>query len=123
MGNHWSIDIICLSGIDIIMFDLTLPSLLTLYIFASFWSRRRNKETSNGNVYYYDAPKTPYDGENINDYSNNEGNNCDVAPDPPKYDEIINVNYNDEKKYYEVTPDTSTNDKNNKQSTMMKKNN
>ena len=26
-----------------------------------------------------DSPKTPYDGENINAYSNNEGNNDEVA--------------------------------------------
>ena len=30
-----------------------------------------------------DAPKNPYDGEDINAYSNNKGNNDEVALDPP----------------------------------------
>ena len=33
---------------------------------------------------YEDAPKTPYDGENINASDDDEGNNYEVAPDPPK---------------------------------------
>ena len=45
-------------------------------------------------------PKTPYDGENINAYSNNEENNDEVVPNPPTNDEIINSNSD------EVTPYT-----------------
>ena len=33
-----------------IVFEITSPSLLTLYFFASVLSIRRRKETSNGNV-------------------------------------------------------------------------
>ena len=39
-----------------------------------------------------DAPQTPYDGENINYYSNNEENNDQVVPDQTTNDEIINAN-------------------------------
>ena len=42
------------------------------------------------------APKTLYDGENINAYSNNEGNNYEVAPDPPT--NKVNINANDDDK-------------------------
>ena len=49
------------------------------------------------------ASEIPYDGENMNNYSNNQENNNYVAPDPPTNDEIINSNSG------EVTPDTPTN--------------
>ena len=54
-----------------------------------------------------DDPETPYDGENMNDYSNNQENNGEIAPNPPKNDKIINADY------YEVTFDTPTNVGNN----------
>ena len=57
--------------------------------------------------------ETPYDGENINASSDDEGNNDEIAPDPPTNDININDNSDDEKNYYEVTPDTPTNGKNN----------
>ena len=38
----------------------------------------------------------------MNASSNNQGNNDEVAPEPPTNDEIINANYD------EVTPDTPT---------------
>ena len=38
---------------------------------------------------------TPYDGENINSYYNNEGNNDEFAPDPPTNDVNTNYNYDD----------------------------
>ena len=31
LGNYWGIKIICISGIEIIVFEITSPSLLTLY--------------------------------------------------------------------------------------------
>ena len=43
-----------------------------------------------------DALETPYDGENITAYSNNEGNNYEVAPDPPT--NKVNINANDDDK-------------------------
>ena len=49
----------------------------------------------------------------MNAYSNYEGNNDEVAPDPPTDDGNINANY-DEKNYYEVAPDTTKNGVNNK---------
>ena len=52
-------------------------------------------------------PKTPYDDENMNAYSNYEVNNYEVAPDPPTNNEIINANCG------EVTPNTPTNGGNN----------
>ena len=55
----------------------------------------------------------PYDGENINAYSNNEGNNYEVAPDPLTNDVNINYNSYDEINDYQVTPDTPTNGGNN----------
>ena len=57
---------------------------------------------------YEDSPKTPYNGENINDSSNDEGNNDEVVPDPPTNDVNIKDNSDDGKNYYEVTPDTPT---------------
>ena len=35
-----------------------------------------------------DAPKTPYQGENMNAYSYDEGDNIEVALDPPTNDII-----------------------------------
>ena len=52
-------------------------------------------------------PRTPYDGENMNAYYNNKGNNDEVDLDPPKNDDITNYNYDD------FTPDTPTNGENN----------
>ena len=49
----------------------------------------------------------------MNASSDGEGDNDDVAPDPPTNDVNINDNYDDEKNYYEVTPDTPTNVGNN----------
>ena len=54
-----------------------------------------------------DAPKTPYDGENMTSYPNNEENNDEVSPNQPTNDEIINTNSD------EVNPDTTTNGVNN----------
>ena len=54
-----------------------------------------------------DPPKTPYDGENMNDYSNNEENNDWVTPDPPTYIQVINDNSD------KVTPDKPRNVGNN----------
>ena len=68
-----------------------------------------------------DAPKTPYDGENINAYSNNDGNNDYIAPDPPTKNVNKNANYDDEKNDYEVTPDTATNGVNIERLEMTKK--
>ena len=51
---------------------------------------------------YINTPKKPYDGENMNAYSNNEEDNDEVASIPPTNDEIINVNSN------ELIPDTTT---------------
>ena len=36
---------------------------------------------------YEDAPKTPYDSENMNAYSNIEENNDEVTPNPPTNDD------------------------------------
>ena len=55
----------------------------------------------------------PYDGENMNASSDDEGNNDEFAPDHPTNDVDINDNYDDEKNHYEVTPDTHTNGVNN----------
>ena len=44
-----------------------------------------------------DTSETPYNDENINYYSNNEGNNYEVALDPPTNDVNINANSDDEK--------------------------
>ena len=41
LGNYLGIKIICISGIEIILFELTLPSFLTLYFVASIQSIRR----------------------------------------------------------------------------------
>ena len=49
-GNYWGINIICISGIERIVFELTSPSLLNLYFVASVLSIRRRKETSKGNI-------------------------------------------------------------------------
>ena len=49
----------------------------------------------------------PYNGENMNAYSNNKENNDEVSPNPPTNDEIINANYD------KVNPDTPTNGWNN----------
>ena len=63
-----------------------------------------DKEENNDN----NAPKTPYDVENMNAsfddegnnaYSNNEGNNDEVAPEPPTNDVNINANSDDEINY------------------------
>ena len=35
LGNYWGIKIICISGIEIIVFEITLPYFLTLYFVAS----------------------------------------------------------------------------------------
>ena len=51
-----------------------------------------------------DSPKTPYDGESMNAYYNNN----EVSPNPLTNNEIINDNYD------EVTLYTPTNDGNNK---------
>ena len=50
MGNYCEIRIICLSGIEIIVFEITYPSLLTTYFVASILSKRGNKKTQIGNV-------------------------------------------------------------------------
>ena len=55
----------------------------------------------------------PYDGENMNTYSDDEGNTDEVTPDPPTKDITINDNYDNERNDYEVTPDTPTNGGNN----------
>ena len=55
----------------------------------------------------------PYDGENINACSNNEGNNDEFSPDTPTNDININYNYGDEINDYEVSPDTPKNGVNN----------
>ena len=34
MGGYWGIEIICTSGIERIVFDIILPSFLTLYFVA-----------------------------------------------------------------------------------------
>ena len=60
-----------------------------------------------------DVPKTPYDGENMNDSSDDQGNNDEVAPDPPTNNANINANYDYDKNGYQVTPDTPTNSGNN----------
>ena len=49
----------------------------------------------------------------MNAYSNNEGNNDEVAPNPPTNDVNINANSDNEKNDYEVIPDTPTNGGNN----------
>ena len=59
------------------------------------------------------APKTPYDGKNMNDSSGDERNNDEDDPEPPTNNVNINANSDDEKNDYEVTPDTSTNGGNN----------
>ena len=61
-----------------------------------------SSSSDEGNIDQYSS-EIPYDGENMNNYSNNEENNNYVAPDPPTNDEIINSNSG------EVTPDTPTN--------------
>ena len=58
--------------------------------------------------YWWRCTKTPYDSENINAYSNNEGYNYEVAPEPHTNDININANYDDDINYYGVTPDTTT---------------
>ena len=68
-----------------------------------------------------DNPETPYEGENINQYYNNEGNNDDVAPAPPTNDISINTNSDYEKNDYEITPDTPTNGGKMKKMTMAEK--
>ena len=61
-----------------------------------------------------DYPEMPYDGENMNDSSDDEGNNIEVAPDPPTNDvNITDDSSDDEKNDYEVIPDTLTNGENN----------
>ena len=50
LRNNWGIKIICISGIERIVFDLTLPYLLTIYFVASILSIIRRKDTSTGNV-------------------------------------------------------------------------
>ena len=52
---------------------------------------------------------TPYDGENINAYSNNERNNDEVSPNPPTNDIKLNANSYYYINDYEVTPDTPKN--------------
>ena len=49
----------------------------------------------------------------MNASSDDEGNNDEVAPDPPTNEVNINDNYDDEGNYYEVTPETSTSGVNN----------
>ena len=46
---------------------------------------------------YEDFPKTPYDGENMNAYYNNEEDNDEVVTGPTTDDENINDNPDDEK--------------------------
>ena len=46
-------------------------------------------------------------------YSDKEGNNDEVAPDPPTNDVNITANSDDEKNDYEVTPDTTIDGENN----------
>ena len=58
-------------------------------------------------------PRTPYDGENINAYSDDDVNNDEVAPEPPTNYLNINDNSDGEKNDYEVTPDTSISGRNN----------
>ena len=70
-------------------------------------------ENINVSSYDEDAPETPYSGENMNASSDDKGNNYEAALDPPTNDININANSDDEKKYYEVTPDTPTNGGNN----------
>ena len=50
-----------------------------------------------------DAPEMPYDGENINNFSNNEENIYEVAPKSPTNDKIMISSYD------MVTPDIPTN--------------
>ena len=49
----------------------------------------------------------------MNSSSDYEGNNDDVAPNPPTNDIKISENSDDEKNCYEFTPDTPTNGGNN----------
>ena len=49
----------------------------------------------------------------MNSYSDDEGSNDEVAPNPPTNGVNINANYDDEKNDYEVTPDIPTNGGNN----------
>ena len=58
-------------------------------------------------------PETPYDGENMNASSYDEANNDEVSPNLTTNDVNINANSDDEKNDYEVTPDTPTNGENN----------
>ena len=45
----------------------------------------------------------------MNASSDDEGNNNEVAPDPPTNDVNTNTKYDDQKNGCEVTPDTPTN--------------
>ena len=49
----------------------------------------------------------------MNDSSDDEGNNDEVAPDPPTNVENINTDSDDEKNGSSFTPDTPTNGVNN----------
>ena len=59
------------------------------------------------------APKTAYDGENMNASSDDRRNNDEVSPNLRTNDVNINANPDDEKQYYDVTPHTPTNRENN----------
>ena len=56
------------------------------------------------------APKTPYDGENMNVSSDNEINNDEDAPGSPYYGENMIANSNNKGNNYEVSPNPPTND-------------
>ena len=49
----------------------------------------------------------------MNDFSDDEINNYEVAPNPSRNYVHITSNSDDEKNYYKVTPDTPTNGGNN----------
>ena len=60
------------------------------------------------------TPKKPYNGENMNAPSDDEGNNDQDDPETPYYGENINAYYNNEVNNYEVAPNPPTNDVNKK---------
>ena len=50
------------------------------------------------------APGIPYDGENMNASSSDEGNNDEDAPKTPYYGKNINAYYNNEGKMMRLPP-------------------